>query len=1382
MRLFTPYRLAVGIAILALALVIGLNGLGTFYTDIKPEIYFRPWDVLGQYVSSWTSSPYLGSPNFNVGLGPVLLVLSGLRGIGLSPEWTFKAFHFLLWLIAAFGAVRLTRVIAPQVGKWGGLLAGVLFLANPYTISAGATLAIALPMAFLPWQLLCLVHGLRRPNSWAWPALFALSFFAMSGMNVAVVPLLQLLAVIPVIWAIRVSEGLRFADAARVLTRSALLVVLVSLYWLVPAFSAMTTGAQIVEGSETLDGIAKVSSFTEVLRGLGLWPLYGSSSIGPWVPEHAVYVVSPLVMLFTALWPTLGLLGLAWAKTRARAFVVAAVFGASVIMVGIFASEASPASPFGMLLREIISIPALSAFRTTNKIGSVLVVAMTIGLVVFAVRVGPAVWKLVPLRVSAAVLALATVAAWSVPAFAGRLYISPIEIPDYWSEAAEFIDGSSQPGSVLVLPGQVRPYYRWTEERPDDVVNSLIDRRVVLPETTPNASAPGVNFLAALDGSIQSGTASKKVTSTMARYLGSGQVLLRHDLVWENSGGARPAQMNEQISADPGLFGQRNFGEPGQYTLSPAMENPAFFGEQNLPPLQVYDVNGVRDYLRATSLNGGVIVAGDGWAFPAMADANLIGTSPLVQYAQDLSKNEFAGSLPLTSRLVITDTNARRSVIANRLTVGQGPLLTAKQDPGATRTLGTDPEDQTVRVESGVRVSTTRSGGTFFDLPYGTGDFAIDGDLSTGWRFGDFGTAKGQKLVAELDEPVYLETVPIAQLPIGEVQIDQVTVSAGGKSDTITLPESGIVEADLGGVEADKVTVTVNSTRGEGFNFVGIAEIGLDGNKVHVSGRTPLTLSNLYDELDESGQEVFGRTPLDVLLTRVQNTASTGDDSERALNRIVTLPDERKFEVTAKVRVNGSVEALYDRIAGFGQDVRVESSGFYFDNPANRASRAADGDPDTSWSPGNGTRDAWWSITGSPREISSIRVVQEKPKTESGQSYHRATRVSIEVDGQQVAESEVSIGENFIELPEPVEGSSVKLTITGIKGNPESTPPRFTTIDAGFAVQKVDSADDCLAVLTVDGKKFSMRPAGSELAKFDQPGTEWVGCRKTELSAGEHQIDQNADFIVDSIEMKDARTPVVSGFEAPPATKVQKRGDTHQRLKEAPPATKVQKRGDTHQRLKVAGATGPYAVVIGQSYNKNWRATANGKDLGPAQVLDGFSTGWIVWDGRPATIDIHYAPQRWSNIAMGISWIGVLAALLTALVALRRRTLFAVVDDPDLPRNWYPASAPRIALEAGFVLGAGLFVGIGGALGSLAVVLVNRFRPVDPRKIIAAGSALVFSSVAALLIVTWRADKIGEVSADIIAESLIPHHLGGAGLVVALGGALILLRRRSDDD
>lgn len=63
----TPYRLAVVGLLVLLAAVVALNGLGHFYTDTKPEVYLAPTRALQQSLGSWISSPFLGSPSFNVG-------------------------------------------------------------------------------------------------------------------------------------------------------------------------------------------------------------------------------------------------------------------------------------------------------------------------------------------------------------------------------------------------------------------------------------------------------------------------------------------------------------------------------------------------------------------------------------------------------------------------------------------------------------------------------------------------------------------------------------------------------------------------------------------------------------------------------------------------------------------------------------------------------------------------------------------------------------------------------------------------------------------------------------------------------------------------------------------------------------------------------------------------------------------------------------------------------------------------------------------------------------------------------------------------------------------------------------------------------------------
>ena len=163
-RQITPYRLVTAGLLTLLTLIVVGNSWGVFQTDIKPEVYLAPGEMLPRYLSAWSSSPYLGSPNLNVGLVPVLAVTALLRGIGLDAEMAFKIYHLLLWALAAWGTARLLRTLVPRAGRWAALIAGVAYIANPYAVAAGGTLAIALPMALLPigWELLWVHHLLRH--------------------------------------------------------------------------------------------------------------------------------------------------------------------------------------------------------------------------------------------------------------------------------------------------------------------------------------------------------------------------------------------------------------------------------------------------------------------------------------------------------------------------------------------------------------------------------------------------------------------------------------------------------------------------------------------------------------------------------------------------------------------------------------------------------------------------------------------------------------------------------------------------------------------------------------------------------------------------------------------------------------------------------------------------------------------------------------------------------------------------------------------------------------------------------------------------------------------------------------------------------------------
>ena len=1374
-RVLDPYRLAVAIGILVLAAVVFLNGLGTFNTDIKPEIYLVPWRTAGSYLSAWISSPYLGSPNFNVGVVPVLLVTGVLRSIGLSPEWTFKVFHLGLWLIAAWGANRLLRELSPKVSRWGALAAGLLYVANPYTVQAGSTLAIALPLAFLPWQLLCFLRALRaetRWGRWAWAGLFGLCFFAISGMNAGVVPVLQLLALLPLIVFARWQWQLSWGRIGATVLRCAFFVLGVSAYWLVPAISASATGASITAASETIDGIAKVSSYPEVLRGMGLWPLYGFDSNGAWLPQYTAYVTSPLIMLLTIVWPALALVSLRWSRGLARWFVTGAIAVAAVVMVGAYPGT-QPAAPFGALLSRVLGVPALSAFRTTNKVGAVLALA-------FAIALGAGVWALgrrlralpvIAPAVAAGALALLT--AWTLPAVTGNLYISPLDIPDYWNKAAAAADSGDSNSAVLMLPGQVGARYRWTTARPDDLANALFTRNVIIPYTTPNASAPAANYLAALDDTLQSGTAPRDFVSTAARYLGVDKILLRHDIDWQTEGGAPPLQTAATLDGDRGLSDERNFGDPGEYLFASAAD----VDEQTakLTPLQLFSVDDARTALRAESAEGSLLVAGDGWSVPQLTAAGDLHTSPSFEYAAGLSTAQFQQRLSTSGRLVLTDTNARRDTLTTRLTDGQGALLSAGEPLQVTRTLGTNTDDQTVLVRSGARVTASSYGGAFIGMPYAVPENALDGNPETAWLFGDFGRADGQWLQIGLPKQQDLHTVKIAQVGGDSgVRIDKVTVRAGSVQRTVSLPDSGYGSVDLGGVRADTVRITIDSTRGSGYNVVGIRDIELggaddDGAVAVRAARTPLTFDTAYAALSSAGKREFDTTPLDVLLTRVRGGAAGNDDPESGLQRIVTLPDAREFGATATVRVTNAQERqrLQDDLAGYATDVRVTASGTTFDQAALRPSQAADGSSSTAWIPASTGKDgatsmvgAWWQINTARRAITSVTINQQRGiGDDTGVSTRWADRVAVLVDGKQVATATLKHdGTTTIPVPGDVQGSAVRVQILSDSGAPRGPAPRFVTIDTGARVHQGTGAtapDTCRDVTTVDGTAVQMRPATDAVSAS---GTAWRACKSTlSLSAGEHTIAPSDGYVLDTLQLHDQQPARVTAG--------------------ATPTQQITRNDATRKTISIHGA-GTVNVLIGQSYDARWTATANGKDLGAPQVIDGYSTGWRLTTSGDTVVDIHYAPQTSANVALAGSGAFLLAALVLAGRRSRLRALAVVADG-----TWRaPAvsSRTRLVLEGALVVTAGFFVGIPGLIAALGTIAAVRIWRLPGRMLQWVGAAAIVLSMVLYLI--QLGDARGTLTPTAVAAHLWPHYLAGAGLVVALAGTLRTLWRDGGED
>ncbi|HYT25064.1 MAG TPA: alpha-(1-_3)-arabinofuranosyltransferase family protein, partial [Actinomycetota bacterium] len=976
------------------------------------------------------------------------LALAALRGLGAGPWLAVRLWRALLLLVAGWGAARLFADVTRdetaadaagrgRAGAAGRVAAAVFYVANPYVVVAGATDPILVPYAFLPWLVLALARSVRRPRSWRAPAAFALGFALCGGMNAGVVPLFMLLAVPCYLAYARRALGVGWRDLGAAAGRCLGLALLVSLYWLVPAALASSSGAAIAATTETPRDVAGPSSYAETLRLLGLWTLYGQAGGRPFLPGMVAYLTNPLVVLASFALPVAATASALASRARARLLPAALLAAAVPVMVGLFPT-AGP-SPFGRVLEAAFRrLPGAIAFRTTNKVGALVALALTLLLALGAAELagwaearrssGP----LSPQRSAgwagprwlgaagrppsgrlaggigaamAAVLALAVLPAWT-----GGLNLARYRVPGYWRQAAADLNRGPASSRVLVLPGQVQADYRWGLEGPDDLDASLLTRPSVVRSTVPNGSKEQANFLAALDLALPPTSPDTAGVGTMARYLGAGEVLARYDRVWEAAGGTPPSVLAAALRQDPGLRREAAYGRPGEHTVAPHGGAP---GDAGLAPLERFAVAGARPVQRTEPAQGTLLIDGDSFALPPLDRLGRLQGQPPFRLLGSTSLDEAALALDDGARIVLTDTNRRREWDPHRSGPSFSPTLRADQpiadgassltlsgDPLSGDPSSGDPADQSVAVLDGARAVTATSSGPAFGLaPWGKPSFAFDGDPRTAWVTGAYGTAVGQSITIEFGRRVRISRLTLRPLLGSPAQVSSVRISLDGRSWDAEVPARPEVTVPVPETDAYAATVEITGVRGgAGLNPVGFYEIGIPGVRATEGVRMPERFRELAGSLDTGAGKRLAATPIEVVMTRAAgDPARPEDDEERVLDRRFWLPDTRTFGVGGRVSAAGYdlPEPVVDRLAGAPGDVVARSSSRAFDSLALRASMALDGNRDTAWVPAGQGPGEWIDLSFPGRQLDHVVVRQDVPDALKGR---KGANVAVEAD------------------------------------------------------------------------------------------------------------------------------------------------------------------------------------------------------------------------------------------------------------------------------------------------------------------------------------------------------------------------------------------------
>jgi hypothetical protein len=237
-------------------------------------------------------------------------------------------------------------------------------------------------------------------------------------------------------------------------------------------------------------------------------------------------------------------------------------------------------------------------------------------------------------------------------------------------------------------------------------------------------------------------------------------------------------------------------------------------------------------------------------------------------------------------------------------------------------------------------------------------------------------------------------------------------------------------------------------------------------------------------------------------------------------------------------------------------------------------------------------------------------------------------------------------------------------------------------------------------LVSIDGEAVPVRVTGDVERAVRRDALDLVGCEgpvAVGLEAGDHVLrtepGRTTGIDVDRLLLGSEAGGAALAADALPRT-----------LPAGPPAT-IDADGRVSVDATVDGDGSPFWLVLGQSWSDGWTARADGDDLGPPVLIDGFANGWLVEPTAPGPVAVTMAwsPQRivWGAIAVSaVAAVGCLGLMLAGRRgAPRHLAVTAGRDLPDEPTlEWPPLGvAPSVPWTLAVPLLAGLAV-----LGALA--------------------------------------------------------------------------------
>jgi arabinofuranan 3-O-arabinosyltransferase len=1362
---------------------------GLITADTKINLHVDPGRFLSDVASMWTSTGQLGDVQAGQQAGylfPMGPFFAAGHALGI-PDWVVQR----LWLgallaLAAWGAVRLIDALYGRPRGLAQIVGGAALVLNPFVVTyVNRTTVTLLAYAALPWLMLVVHRGLERPRGWRWPAAFALLVAASGGgVNGAVTAWMLVGPALLLLYEAAFASA-SWRAVGGFAARAVVLTVIVSLWWIVPAYVQSSYGIDFLHFTEQPGTIWGTTSATESLRLMSFWLSYvgvgfAGRAIGYFDDSRTLLFSAPVVVA-TLLIPAASLTGFVWARRwRYGPFFLAMALVAVLIMMAGF-----PSAPLRHGLTFTYNhVAAVRFLRASYKAAPLLALALAclagVGAAGAWARLGSSsragAWRAIGTVAGAAVLVGAS---WPlVTGKAQDAQVSFTQVPAAWREAAAGLDRELPANSrAMVLPGDLFSFYTWGGTV-DPILPALSRRPVAERAEVPYADLRATELQWTIDSLVHQQRLLPGQLDPLLSLIGVGSVITGSDDDLARSDAPPPADAAAQLATQPGFATPaRSYGPVRSF--APSSLGPPV----RLPQVRRYDLPSARGLIRVEPRANPLLVDGSADALAGLAAFGQLPAGRAILYTADLSPAQLRATAARGAGVVISDSNARQAFVSGSLEQNVGPVLTPQQTVSADGimldpfSLGT--EDQTVAsYGGGVRSVEAPASPQIAQFPEHRPFAAVDGSPATAWLADPTLGAAGRWLQVDFDRS---RAVPyVYLLPYGDAGGTVKQVQVAGRTFAVH-PGWNRLALNLSSALGLRVTLTQISppAPGAAAGAGGIRELRIPGVQPTEQLRSP------FDATSALAGANLGRVALTYLFQR-----QTGDDpyqrdlahgpwsardvnqpgdAEQVIRRVFQLPAIRTFSASAWVNVFASApDDALDRLAGYRGPVQATSSSRFDGQPRYRASSALDGVPGTSWIGDYTSSSPAWLQVASPSRltVSTLRLGFASTPV------RRPSRVRMLWPGGSTPALPVRPG-GLVVLPRPVRTHLIRLQIVSAAAPAEATAAQRRAVGIaalggirGLGLVRTRRTGAftaaCGAVrMAVANSVMALRVSGSAAAFEDGSPLYARSCGPwLTLGVGTHRlVVAPGTFAVDALRLSSpAPTP-------PPA---------------ALPGGRVLNSGTAghgsydHVRVSVSA---PSWLVLGEGYDRGWQATCNGRSLGAPTPIDGYGNGWSVQPGCRA-VSFTFTPNRLAEIGYIVSGAGALVCLILLLLPLARRRPAAGAGArrapapdadrllPDRPARWRPARAVLAAVPAAAVF-AFLF-GAEAGIVSLPVIAVCLWRGVAARALTLAAGGLL-GIVVPVLYVVHPGDEQGGNHFTYAMVHIAAHWVGVAALGLLIG-------------